>query len=381
MSTQCPACSRDDFTVTGLSQHLAKSRNPHCRALYHQSRSQVHTRDQQDEPDEPTAEDEPGYEVDEPGYEVDEPGYKVDKPGYKVDKPGYKVDKPGYKVDKPGYEAEAGDEDDDEGWNFEPEWEPPVEDRVEDATMDAIEDLADEDEAGWEDQRRAHQDIQARVQGQRGCVVVPYPDLRAGQQITRGCAANAEYEVHLANEEENVYHPFASKMEWEVARWAKLRGLSSTALSDLLAIEGISERLSLSFKNANELNAIVDHGLPTGHPKFKREQIVVAGEAFDIYYRDVIECVKSLYGDPDFAKYLAFAPERHYSDEDETIRLFHDMHTGKWWWDTQKKLDKDNPGGTIIPIIISSDKTQVTLFRNKSVYPVYLTIGNIPKEI
>jgi hypothetical protein len=90
-------------------------------------------------------------------------------------------------------------------------------------------------------------------------------------------------------------------------------------------------------------------------------------------------------------------PERHYADEDETVRLFHDMHTGKWWWDTQvrcidyiyhtilmilqKKLDQHSPGGTIIPIIISSDKTQVTLFRNKSAYPVYLTIGNIPKEI
>ena len=39
------------------------------------------------------------------------------------------------------------------------------------------------------------------------------------------------------------------------------------------------------------------------------------------------------------------------------------------------------PGATIIPIIISSDKTQVTLFRNKSAYPVYLTIGNLPKSI
>lgn len=38
-------------------------------------------------------------------------------------------------------------------------------------------------------------------------------------------------------------------------------------------------------------------------------------------------------------------------------------------------------GGTIIPIILSSDKTQLTLFRNKSAYPLYLTIGNIPKEI
>lgn len=36
---------------------------------------------------------------------------------------------------------------------------------------------------------------------------------------------------------------------------------------------------------------------------------------------------------------------------------------------------------TIIPLIISSDKTQLTTFRNKSAYPVYLTLGNIPKHI
>jgi Plavaka transposase len=35
----------------------------------------------------------------------------------------------------------------------------------------------------------------------------------------------------------------------------------------------------------------------------------------------------------------------------------------------------------VIPVIISSDKTQLTLFRGKTAYPVYLTIGNIPKEI
>jgi len=32
-------------------------------------------------------------------------------------------------------------------------------------------------------------------------------------------------------------------------------------------------------------------------------------------------------------------------------------------------------------LIIASDRTQVTLFGNKSAYPVYLTIGNLPKEI
>ena len=41
MSTQCPACGHDNLTVTGLSQHLAKSLNPHCKALYNQSRSHI----------------------------------------------------------------------------------------------------------------------------------------------------------------------------------------------------------------------------------------------------------------------------------------------------------------------------------------------------
>ncbi|KAG2119699.1 uncharacterized protein F5147DRAFT_742050 [Suillus discolor] len=95
-------------------------------------------------------------------------------------------------------------------------------------------------------------------------------------------------------------------MDWDIAKWAKLHGSSSTAFTDLLKIDG-----------------------------FKREQIIVAGEAFNVFYRDIIECIKVLYSDPDFTDFLVFAPERHYADEDQTIRLFHDMHTGQWWWDTQ----------------------------------------------
>ena len=51
------------------------------------------------------------------------------------------------------------------------------------------------------------------------------------------------------------------------------------------------------------------------------------------------------------------------------------------WLTSQIQLEKDDPGATIIPVIISTDKTQLTLFRNKAAYPVYITIGNIPKEI
>lgn len=47
----------------------------------------------------------------------------------------------------------------------------------------------------------------------------------------------------------------------------------------------------------------------------------------------------------------------------------------------QKAVEAKNEGATIIPIILSSDKTQLTLFRNKAAYPVYMTIGNLPKDI
>lgn len=63
--------------------------------------------------------------------------------------------------------------------------------------------------------------------------------------------------------------------------------------------------------------------------------MTVEGETFEVYYRDVLECIRSLYGDETFAPYLVFAPERHYSDNTRTNRLYHDVYTGKWWWTTQ----------------------------------------------
>ena len=48
---------------------------------------------------------------------------------------------------------------------------------------------------------------------------------------------------------------------------------------------------------------------------------------------------------------------------------------------TQESLESRRSGATVLPIIVSSDKTQLTVFGGKQAYPVYMTIGNIPKEI
>ncbi|KAH8080741.1 hypothetical protein BXZ70DRAFT_910952, partial [Cristinia sonorae] len=155
----------------------------------------------------------------------------------------------------------------------------------------------------------------------------------------------------------NPYAPFASKMEWEIARWSKLLGPGSNCLDRLLSIDGLPEALGLSFSNVRHLNQIVDQ-LPTGRPRFRCKEINVAGETYEVYYRDALECIKCLYGDPNFAGDLIFKPERHYQE-----------------------LEEVNPGATVVPVIISTDKTKLTTFKGKSAYPVYMTIGNIPKEI
>jgi hypothetical protein len=86
-----------------------------------------------------------------------------------------------------------------------------------------------------------------------------------------------------------------------------------------------------------ELNNIIDKKLPASRPSFSHGEIVVAGEVYDVYYRNIIECIRELFGNSEFDEELILKPERHYEDAsmDKDKRLYHDMHTGRWWWDTQ----------------------------------------------
>ncbi|KAM6491507.1 hypothetical protein JOM56_013076 [Amanita muscaria] len=212
--------------------------------------------------------------------------------------------------------------------------------------------------------------------------IVTYPSAAAGAVYRASERTENSRYGELVGEasQTNPYAPFTSQLEWEMAMWAKLRGPSSTAFTELMAIEGVQEQLKLSYKNTRELNKLIDEHLP-GRPPFERHDILVGEEVCEVYFRDIIACIRSLFGDPDFAPYLVFKPEKHYTDEARQERMYHDMHTGEWWWATQAKIETDKPGATIVPIIISTDKTQLTLFRNKNAYPIYMTIGNIPKEI
>ena len=60
------------------------------------------------------------------------------------------------------------------------------------------------------------------------------------------------------------------------------------------------------------------------------------------------------------------------------IPIQFNFHADEW---SQESLESQRPGATVIPIIVSTDKTQLTTFGGKQAYPVYMTIRNIPKDI
>ncbi|KAG0632929.1 hypothetical protein HOY80DRAFT_854248, partial [Tuber brumale] len=93
------------------------------------------------------------------------------------------------------------------------------------------------------------------------------------------------------------------------------------------------------------------------------------------FYRNPLDCAKYLLSQKCFAQDIVYAPVKDWDSETPPARVYSEMHTGDWWWETQDSLPK---GATLVPIICSSDVTFLTNFSgDKKAWPIYLTIGNI----
>ena len=99
----------------------------------------------------------------------------------------------------------------------------------------------------------------------------------------------------------------------------------------------------------------------------------MAGQKIAIHLRNVMRCLEFLMKHPGFRHNQTFEPSYVYNENEE--RVYNKMHTGKWWWKQQKEHP---PQATIIPILISSDKTVMSLSHgDQTLWPVYITIGNL----
>jgi hypothetical protein len=54
-----------------------------------------------------------------------------------------------------------------------------------------------------------------------------------------------------------------------------------------------------------------------------------------LYYRDPIEAIQSLLDRPSLAQFMSYAPRRHWCDKEGGGRVYNEIWTGEWAWNTQ----------------------------------------------
>jgi len=197
-----------------------------------------------------------------------------------------------------------------------------------------------------------------------------------GVENARGKAygkATGLYNKHRKYSEQwNPWHPFQSAHDFQQAQsfsqqtkmWINqhLRGgLDNFKIESFQSADALRKLLSeLNFGLGDE-GWIEDHSHIFG----------------TLYCRDIFKCIQFLLAHLPFQAHLNFEPVR--LPDSESRRIYSEMNTGDWSWDTQDQLPA---GAKIVPVICASDKTHLTNFSgDQQAWPLYLTIGNIRKDI
>ena len=226
----CAGCYQP-FTVPGLASHLKQTQNPRCKAVFEADYGYVPEDDDiLPDPSQISCDsftDDYGPDNFARDAEIDEENMDLDDQDLPPDSDVDEDD-----ID-PDCDFEDPSQDPDIGW------EPPVTEQ----------DMADLDAHDFEDPENVHPPpIASQCSAAHDALQNPryvenfndkYAHAQAGMCVGSRPDMNTTYQSRLPDNT-MTWAPFSSKLDWEIARWAKLRGPSSTAFSELLAIEGVS---------------------------------------------------------------------------------------------------------------------------------------------
>lgn len=203
----CEGC-HSVFTESGYSRHLAQTTNPSCVDIY----EEMHTCAASETPEQDGDTEEENDEECDNDEENDE------------------------EVDNDAWVAEQEDD-----------WEPPIPAAGEQALNE--ENFPMDEDTPFDLDGQCTRRLEAVLPLHQGPYITKFPLHSAGAIIeaetddfdesTEATHRYQSYQQKL-NENNSIWAPFTSRIDYEVARWAKLRGQGSTAFSDLLDIEGVS---------------------------------------------------------------------------------------------------------------------------------------------
>ncbi|RXW18633.1 hypothetical protein EST38_g7221 [Candolleomyces aberdarensis] len=104
---------------------------------------------------------------------------------------------------------------------------------------------------------------------------------------------------------------------------------------------------------------------------------------YDVWYRNPLEVMEGQLGNPEFARYIDYAP-KEVKDAKNGRRQYMDLMSGEWAWDQANKLAMDTTlhGAMFAPVILGSDKTTVSVATGQNeYYPLYASLGNVQNRL
>ncbi|KAG1816960.1 hypothetical protein EV424DRAFT_1540661 [Suillus variegatus] len=180
---------------------------------------------------------------------------------------------------------------------------------------------------------------------------------------------------YSAYRKDNLYYPFASRQDWELGSFLLCSSLSMAAIDEFLELELI-KALSLSFRTAKELRGRAELLPPV--PKWQYRIVSTTHptkQPLYFYWRDPLDCIESLFSHPLFAKEIDVTPQRVYHTVERTSRIYNEWLTGDAAWSMQSQLPD---GATLLGVILSSDKTNITnMTGGRVAHPLLISLANI----
>jgi len=174
------------------------------------------------------------------------------------------------------------------------------------------------------------------------------------------------------SEQWNPWHPFRSAHDFQQAQSFSQQTKTS---SDQHLRCGLDNIKIESFQWADAIQKLLSKlNFGLGNDGWIQDDSHIFGT---LYHTDIFKCIPFLLAHLSLQEHLDCQPVR--LADSEGHRIYSEMNTGDWWWDTQDHLAT---GATIVPVIWASDKTHLTNYSgDQHAWPLYLRNCNIWKDI
>ncbi|KAI5993707.1 hypothetical protein F5J12DRAFT_698290, partial [Pisolithus orientalis] len=173
----------------------------------------------------------------------------------------------------------------------------------------------------------------------------------------------------------NLYYPFNSHNEWELALWLLHSGLSMRAIDSFLSLS-IIQLLKISFHTARALHGLAE--LLPGRLCWCSMEITPlqpTKHPVHLYWCNPLECIVWLLNHPLFSDQLNFILRHVYKMPEKLCRVYTEWMTADDAWHMQSQLLSRV---TLLGMILSSDKMNITtLCGGRVAHPLLISLANI----